>query len=459
MSNAFGPAAVAGGRVVQARFPETYPRRVLVCMAGLSPGTITETLFGLVVATPPVAASASRMPQGLEIEIARQSSAAALLGPLSAFNPAQLPGGGSPTRARRAPRPFAPFVPTELHLITTADGEQAMLKGLLAPPKGAEARYPRGVLAQLQADYAAHFGSTPIAFGPEHVHVIRGADGAPVHDFATMEDSEATGNAILNVLRELVKDEDCAIHASIAGGRKSMGVMLALTMSLLGRQQDRLSQVLIPRVFEVPHFYYPPPQPETMEGYGRQVVSTADARITLAMLPLLRVFDGLDLKLRDPGMSFESVIELGEMALEKQMIVIKPAQQRVQIGHLVCKLTAAETGFYTLLAERRLGGAVVPDDTRERAGGVRWRLRWKTDKTVGFFVDDEHFRRARNWCRKTELPDGTVDLRPRTSTINSKLVKAFGPDLAAQALIVGPQKTKGDGIYGLFNADGIYISA
>lgn len=437
----------------QARSPELYSRRVLLCMAGLTPATITETLYALVVPpTPPLAdGGASRHPG--DPEAAAFSLPDPLLAPLSAADAAAPTW--RPPRLRRERRPFVPFVPTEIHLITTVDGERAMLAGLLEPAGGA----PAGVLVQLQADYAEHFGAARIQFGPGNLHVIRHPDGTPVHDFATDEDSQATGNAIVRVLRDLVADDDCAIHASYAGGRKSMSAMLVLAMSLLGRKQDRLSQVLIPQVFEVREFLYPPPQPRVIQVRDGRQISTAEARITLATLPLLRVFDGLGLKLRDPHMSFEAVIELGEMALEKQVIVVKPMTQSVQIGHLACKLTAAEVGLYTLLAVRRLAGAMVADDPKERAGGVRWRRRWKTDTLVGFDAGDPCHLQASRWFDEQEVPVGEVDLRSRVSTINRKLKGAFGPELAEQALIVGPSKgTKGDGIYGLFNADGLYVS-
>jgi CRISPR-associated protein (TIGR02584 family) len=61
-------------------------------------------------------------------------------------------------------------------------------------------------------------------------------------------------------VRELTADPDCAIHASIAGGRKTMGFYLGYALSLFGRPQDRLSHVLVSSPFESnQNFFYPLP--------------------------------------------------------------------------------------------------------------------------------------------------------------------------------------------------------
>jgi CRISPR-associated protein (TIGR02584 family) len=439
--------------------PERYPRRVLLCMAGLTPATITETLYALVV--PPKAAPAASTAQDAD-ETAGSQATRQGTGWLGALGGQELPdlGAWRPTRKRRVPRPFAPFVPTEIHLITTLDGQQAMM----GPHASLDEPTLRQAIVQLMDEYPEHFGEdTAIEFGPQNVHLICRADGTPVNDFATEADSEATGNAILGVLRDLVADGDCAIHASYAGGRKSMGAMLVLAMSLLGRKQDRLSQVLIPAAFEGKPFLYPPAKPTTMV-IRNKTVNTRDAHVTLAPLPLLRVFDGLGVKLLDPSLGLEDVIELGEMALEKRAIIVKPLTQTVQIGHLVCRLSPGQIGLYTLLAVRRAAGAVVPGDEKARAGGVRWQGSTEGKPAAGFDPDDRLYRQAAArfglLFDPNPVPDGSVSLKSTVSKLNSRLVEAFGPELAEQALIEGPAKgTRGDGIYGLFNADVLHLSA
>jgi CRISPR-associated protein (TIGR02584 family) len=52
-----------------------------------------------------------------------------------------------------------------------------------------------------------------------------------------------------------IKDPDCALHCSLAGGRKVMSFYSGYLFSLGGRQQDRLSHTLIsPSQLEYAHF-------------------------------------------------------------------------------------------------------------------------------------------------------------------------------------------------------------
>ena len=48
------------------------------------------------------------------------------------------------------------------------------------------------------------------------------------------------GDRICDIVRELTKDAETRIHASAAGGRKTMSIYLTAAMQLFGRVQDTL---------------------------------------------------------------------------------------------------------------------------------------------------------------------------------------------------------------------------
>ncbi len=108
-------------------------------------------------------------------------------------------------------------------------------------------------------------------------------------------ENERTADRICEIVRELAKDDTARIHASAAGGRKTMGIFLASAMQLFGRRQDALSHVLVNEPFENhPDFYYIPPTPTKLDLKDRQgnvigQASTADARIELADIPFVRL--------------------------------------------------------------------------------------------------------------------------------------------------------------------------
>ena len=72
-------------------------------------------------------------------------------------------------------------------------------------------------------------------------------------DVRTDQQTQDAANYLLAQVAKLTLDHTSAVHASIAGGRKSMGALLTQVMSLVGRQQDTISHVLTHRELEKDH--------------------------------------------------------------------------------------------------------------------------------------------------------------------------------------------------------------
>ena len=206
--------------------PSQYPRRILLCVTGTSPQIITETLYGLAV---------------------------------------------EPDDGRA-------FVPTEIRVLTTVMGAQQARLSLLAED--------RDMFGKLCKDY----GLQGIRFDAESIDVFKDAEGRPLDDILTPEHNEAAADHITRVVAELTSDDNAAVHASIAGGRKTMGFYLGYAMSLFGREQDRVSHVLVSEGFDNHReFFYKPPRPVTLKKPDGWEMSTADARIHLAHIPIVRL--------------------------------------------------------------------------------------------------------------------------------------------------------------------------
>jgi len=269
--------------------PERYSRRILLCVTGLSPQIVTETLYALAVT-------------------------------------------GEPR-----------FVPTEIHLITTADGaERARLTLLSEEP---------GWFRQLHQDY----GLPDIHFTLDTIHILHDADGRLLRDIRAVADNEAIADAITAQVRELTADPDCAVHASIAGGRKTMGFYLGYALSLFGRPQDRLSHVLVSSPFESnPDFFYPTPQERVIYTADRQPLDASDARVMLADIPFVRLRDGLHETLLEPGASFSTVVAQAQRNLAAPRLTLNPAICQVQCGETTLSLPPVDFACYAWLARRAL---------------------------------------------------------------------------------------------------------
>lgn len=118
--------------------------------------------------------------------------------------------------------------------------------------------------------------------------MIAGADGRST-DVRTPRDNEHVANLVMRTVLELTSDPQCAVHASIAGGRKTMGFYLGYLMSMFGRDQDRISHVLMHEDFEnLADFFYPPRKPHAFTTPdGRQVTSGPDS-VLLSEIPFVR---------------------------------------------------------------------------------------------------------------------------------------------------------------------------
>ena len=278
--------------------PEDHPRRLLVAVTGSSPAIVTETLYALAVGQEP------------------------------------------------------PFVPTEIRLITTEEGAKRA-KGAPGDDKPSLLYPESGGFHRLRADYDL----PSIAFGPEHIHVVKNADGQPLDDIRSSEDNERAADTITDVVRDLTRDDDSALHVSIAGGRKTMGFYLGYALSLYGREQDRLSHVLVSEPYErIPQFFYPTPGSvliHTREPDSRPY-DARDAKVTLAEIPFVRLRDELPQDLLEGKVRFSEAVTAAQQAIGPAELVIDLPARRLHAGGKVIELSPLYLAFLAWLARRRM---------------------------------------------------------------------------------------------------------
>lgn len=170
----------------------------------------------------------------------------------------------------------------EIRVITTLSGKKKLLETLLGDG---------GKFDEFCRDFGIERDS--IKFDEKTITLLRKPDGENLEDIRTEEENEIAGNQICEIVRELCRDETTRIHASAAGGRKTMSIYLTAAMSLFGRADDCLSHVLVSEEFETgnaPDFFYKPKSPQIIKlrNSGREV-STDEARIYLAEIPFVRL--------------------------------------------------------------------------------------------------------------------------------------------------------------------------
>ncbi|MBK7251279.1 MAG: TIGR02584 family CRISPR-associated protein [Gammaproteobacteria bacterium] len=354
--------------------PGRFPRRCLVMTTGRTPQVVTETVYAL--ATRP----------GQEV-----------------------------------------FIPSEIHLVTTEEGRRQAELDLL--DSGA------GRLTALCAELGIDRGA--IRFDRSSIRVAIDAAGAPLEDIRSVQDNQASADAIVACVRELTSDAQAAVHVSLAGGRKTMGFYLGYALSLFGRPQDRLSHVLVdPRFENLPDFFFPTKASSILRlRDGKGTVDAMHARVELADIPVvsLRGLLGADL-LGDARASYAEIVRRARSHFEHEAKVdLDLNALRLEAGGKPVRMGTAEAIWYGFFIDRAAAGkpgvAWRNSDSRLPARELRefvGRLNL-IDRGVDEDVCD-------TWIRR----DGTIDAdaadRLRTR-VNEQLKRALGPGPAVPYLI------------------------
>jgi CRISPR-associated protein (TIGR02584 family) len=279
-------------RIQQAmKTPSEYPKRILLAVSGLTPQIVTETIYAL------------------------------------------------------AMRAEDPFVPTEVHLLSTNEGAKRAKLLLLSD-------HP-GWFHRLCEDYDL----LGIEFLEKNIHVLCDRDGRPMDDIRTAEDNECAADCITEQVRLLTGDPDSALHVSLAGGRKTMGFYAGYALSLFGRPQDRLSHVLAQSDYEfASDFFYPAASRRVIEGKDKKPLDAAEAKLMLAEIPVVSMRHGLPDKLIKGASSYSAVVNAASATVGTPELTIDQANCRIRAAGKVFSMTRSSVAMLSIFARRGAAG-------------------------------------------------------------------------------------------------------
>lgn len=266
-------------------------RKVLLCVSGLSPQVVTETVYAL-----------AHQPE--------------------------------------------PWIPDEIWLVTTARGaEHARLT--LFVEEG-------GWFNRLVQDYTL----PPIDFNPRHIITVTDRRGQPLEDIRTEADNLRLADTITEQVRRFCLEPEVRLHVSLAGGRKTMSFFAGYVLSLFGREQDRLSHVLVePAAFEGhPQFFYPTPQSSPIRDRNGEIMDRAQARVSLSKVPFLRLSGVLDAEVLQGGHDYATLISRLQTGLEPEPVHIDLRAKTVKVGKIRVPLKGVNFAFYAWMVDRLLQG-------------------------------------------------------------------------------------------------------
>jgi len=319
------------------------------------------------------------------------------------------------------------WIPDEVQLLTTARGaDNARLKLLSQEP---------GWFARLRADWQL----PPIAFDASRIHIVRRADGSELDDIRDDADNRAAADAIVELVRRLTRDDEVELHASIAGGRKTMGYYLGMAMSLYARERDRLSHVLVSPPFEShPEFYYPTPATRVIHALDRaqQALDTSRAQVWLGDIPLLRLRDGLPRALLDGRSGYAQTVAAAQRELEPPSLAIDLARRVACCGSIDVALPPGELAFLAWMARRALRGegALPRPKLEDRAAAAAYLEEYR--RIVGVIGD------TGTTAKRLAAGMDSAFFEQCASKLKRRLVAALGEARAAAYLVTGSGRPK-----------------
>jgi len=343
-------------------------RRILIAVSGLSPQILTESLYALAI------------------------------------------------------RRQEPFIPDEIHLITTHEGaDRARLLLLSDKP---------GWYHRLCEEYEL----PDCGFSEDRIHVILNARGQPMDDIRTPQDNGDAADYIIRMVRDLTEQRDSQIHASIAGGRKTMGFYLGYAMSLFGRPQDELSHVLVSPPYEsLKDFFYPSTHKKIIFTKGdEKPLDTSQAEVWLASIPFVRMRFGIPEAIRQGNLNFSEVVAAASRSFIAPSLKIDISARRLVTAIGSVTLPPTDMAFYLWLAQLRMEqhGRVScpPDGCPNQQYGQAFFDNYKAMTNNGFRGYDRTAEALRGGMSKTYFEQ-------RKSLINKAIRRGLGVNCSPYEIV------------------------
>lgn len=267
----------------------------------------------------------------------------------------------------------APIIPDRILVVTTVSGRNK-INDLFTPSDQLGGQSPwdalRAALAKKHSNLTAklRFGNTA-----DDIRVITWLDpasgcSAELTDIRSRTDNEAAADFILDQVRSIVENPDTQLIASIAGGRKTMSSLLYACMTLLGRETDRLTHVLVNEPFDTLRDFWFPDQPggplrsaAASHLHSGKICNPADATLDLAEVPFVPLRNLFARELgRKPG-TFTRLVEecsrnITRRAAENLRLTVETTRTEIEVNGQRIRLAAFEHLLFLFLARRAKHG-------------------------------------------------------------------------------------------------------
>jgi CRISPR-associated protein (TIGR02584 family) len=326
-------------------------------------------------------------------------------------------------------------LPDRIVVLTTTAGKNQIERELFTPQAHFNDQCGWDCLRE-KLQERGHDMKGRLRFDPaSNVHVLTRWDESShrtlfLSDIRTAEDNEAVADCILEFVRNIVENPHTRLIASIAGGRKTMGALLYACMTLIGREADRLTHVLVKEPFDDPRlnprFYFPGQPSSELATPAKETVRAGEAHIDLADVPFVPLRNLFAKELgRMPG-GFSALVAQCCEGIKKRSgksvkLVVHRSRPEIEVNGVRVKLSPKEQLLVSFLASRgqktRPAFAVYKDadnllnEYREQLRGEPPKDNfsdWRVSDTLASKLDEEEIRKAVSSLRKKLRQAGAI---------------------------------------------------
>lgn len=263
-----------------------------------------------------------------------------------------------------------PVLPTRIIAVTTTQGREQL--GQLFRPSDRFGDCSPWEALRHALSAQGHDLSGRLRFGEtaDDIRVLTTLDpvtgqSRELADLRTPADNEAAADFLLETVRAIVENPDMELIASIAGGRKTMGALLYACLTLVGRETDRLTHVLVSEPFETVRDFWFPGQPGGVLAptgqAGRPPADPAAAVVQLAEVPFVPLRNLFERELGRKAGSFLRLIETGRTGLRQHAarrlkVTLDVVRRELEINGSATTLSVPECLLFQFLARRAKQG-------------------------------------------------------------------------------------------------------
>ncbi|MBE0542230.1 MAG: TIGR02584 family CRISPR-associated protein [Verrucomicrobia bacterium] len=350
-----------------------------------------------------------------------------------------------------------PVIPNRVVVVTTRRGKEFMERELFSPASGGKADLWQTLRNQILGSAAENSRLLNL----ETIREIsapnpRTGRSEALEDFRTSAENAAMADFLLDQVRGLVETPGVELITSIAGGRKTLGALLYACMSLLGRETDRLTHVLVNEPFDnpglSPRFYFPKQPIQQLTTSDGKTVLAKNGRIDLGDIPFVPLRNLFERDLIRKPCSFTELVnrcrrKVNEVASRNVNLTLWRSRREIEVNGVRVQTSNLQHVLLLFLAEPGNAAACAQitkfDNALEPLRAFADKLYaqrkpdnfadWRAEARLPGTFDDQNLRRSLNEL-KNKLRDAGAEAAPLAPLLPAR--GRFSLDLAPTAIVI-----------------------